>query len=717
MGGPAARFFVSCLSNAGHRQGPSRRVPGPVCPKKVLPMFSKQSLSRSFQCALLLIVASSLLSAPLAAQKRSLEAGDRWAMGWVGNPQISPEGDWTSYTVSRNDQEDDESRSRIWMIPTAGGAPIAMTAEQHSSWHPRWSPDGRYLAFLSSRDDKPTQVWVLNRLGGEAYALTDTPQSVRDFVWSPDGSSLALVLQDLEPGHAEALAAGEEWESKTRPWVIDRIHFKQDYVGYLDRRRTHIYRFDLKDRQLRQLTTGDFDDSAPAWSPDGTQLVFVSQRADKEPDLSENTDLFIVPATPPETGFTEPTRITSNPGSDFAPAWSPDGQSLVYNTTLNPETLYYETQHMAVHHLPTGESRVLSLGIDRWIYNPSFSHDGASLLFMLETSGEQQLARMPLQGGDAEILVQGRNVVQAFDSGPGGELVARIGRPQSPPELFRLDTVALEPLTEVNKALLEGLTLGEVREITVTSPDGTAIESFVILPPGFSEKDAHAAILNVHGGPQMQYDWSFDFESQLLAAQGYVMILPNPRGSTGYGYDFCLAIWQDWGGIDYVDVMAAVDGVVDLGWADPERLGVMGWSYGGMMTNHVITKTDRFKAAATGASATLYVANYGHDQYVAWWEQEMGSPWTAEGRAMFERLSPFNRLDQVTTPTLVVGGQNDWNVPILNSEQLYLVLKLRGIDTQLIVYPDEFHGIDTPSMEQDLFGRYIDWFGKYLGEE
>ncbi len=262
--------------------------------------------------------------------------------------------------------------------------------------------------------------------------------------------------------------------------------------------------------------------------------------------------------------------------------------------------------------------------------------------------------------------------------------------------------------------VLAGLQLGEVREMTVISPDGTPIETFVILPPGFDEEDSYPAILNIHGGPQAQYDWAFDFESQLLAAQGYVMILPNPRGSTGYGYEFCLAIWRDWGGIDYQDVMAAVDGVVELGWADPERLGVMGWSYGGMLTNHIITRTDRFRAAATGASATLYVGNYGHDEYIAWWEQELGQPWDPEARARFERLSPFNRLDQVTTPTLVVGGEIDWNVPIINSEQLYLVLKRRGIDTQLIVYPDQYHGIDTPSLEQDLYGRYIDWFGKYL---
>jgi len=662
---------------------------------------------------LILCVALPGQGALWAQERRSLETADRWLLSSVGNPVVSPEGDWIAYTVSRNDPAADDTHSRIWMVAVAGGEPLAMTAAALSSWQPRWSPDGRYLAFLSARDGNPTQVWALNRLGGEAVALTNTPQSVSEFAWSPDGRSLALVLQDLEPGHAAALASGEEWTPKPKPWVIDREHFKQDYVGYLDRRRTHIYRFDLDDRELHQLTDGDFDDNEPAWSPDGSQLVFVSKRVEL-PDLSTNTDLFLVPAEPLQEGVHEPRRLTVNPGSEFAPAWSPDGRYLAHNTTLNPETLFYETQHLAVTEVATGDTRVLTTAIDRWVLDPQFSADGQSVMFMLEDSGEQHLARLPAAGGELERLITGQDVVYGFDQAPDGSVAVRLARPQSPSELYLLSEGELQPRTQVNRAVLAGLQLGEVREITVTSPDGTPIETFVILPPGFDESKRYPAILNIHGGPQSQWDWSFEFESQLLAAQGYVMILPNPRGSTGQGYDFTVAIWQDWGGIDFDDVMAAVDAVVELGWADPGRLGVMGWSYGGMLTNHVITKTDRFAAAATGASATLYVAGYGHDEYVAWYEQELGQPWKPEARAIYERLSPFNRLDQVTTPTLVVGGQLDWNVPIINSEQLYLVLKRRGIDTQLIVYPDQYHGIDTPSLEQDLFGRYIDWFGKYL---
>jgi dipeptidyl aminopeptidase/acylaminoacyl peptidase len=253
-----------------------------------------------------------------------------------------------------------------------------------------------------------------------------------------------------------------------------------------------------------------------------------------------------------------------------------------------------------------------------------------------------------------------------------------------------------------------------VKKVAFDSADGTRIEGFVILPAGYVEGRRYPAILDIHGGPQLQYDYAFQFEGQLYAANGYVVIHPNPRGSTGYGQAFCHAIWQDWGGPDFEDVMAAVDDAVARGWADPDRLGVTGWSYGGILTNHVITKTDRFQAAISGASEVLYVVNYGHDHYQRWWMQELGPPWQPEARAIYERMSPFNRVERITTPTLVMGGEEDWNVPIINSEQLYLALKQLGVETQLVVYPGEYHGIARPSYRKDQYQRYLDWLGRFL---
>jgi dipeptidyl aminopeptidase/acylaminoacyl peptidase len=348
------------------------------------------------------------------------------------------------------------------------------------------------------------------------------------------------------------------------------------------------------------------------------------------------------------------------------------------------------------------------------VFQPRFAPEGRHIWFLLEDSGEQSLARIKTSGGKADRVVRGEDVVKQFHVGRRGEVAALISRPHLPPEVFVVEGGKLEQKTFTNRDVLDGITLGAVKKVAFKSSDGTAIEGFAILPAAYVEGKRYPAILDIHGGPQSQYDYSFSFEAQLYAAQGYVVIHPNPRGSTGYGQAFCLAIWQDWGGPDFDDVMAAVDDAIARGWADPERLGVTGWSYGGMLTDHVITKTDRFKAAITGASEVLYVANYGHDEYQRWWELELGLPWEPEARAIYERLSPFNRVDRIVTPTLILGGEEDWNVPIINSEQLYQALKRLGVETQLVVYPGEYHSIARPSYRKDLYERYLNWFGRFL---
>lgn len=638
----------------------------------------------------------------------------------VSDPQFSPEGDWIAYTVSQDDAEKDESRSRIWMVPTKGGDAIAMTAADQSSSSPRWSPDGKYLAFLSSRDagekGGTTQVYRLARHGGEAEVLTETPQSVNSFAWSPDSQSLLLELQDATK--AELAAADDDPNNDDEappPVVVDRQQFKVDYVGYLDRRRTHIYRLDLPSKQLSQLTFGDFDASEAAWSPDGSRIAFTSNRSD-DADANYNTDIWVIPSVPATTPHT-PLQITRNPGADASPAWSPDGKSIAHTSITDVAASLYATQHLAVSAADGSGSQVLTTELDRMIFQPRFAPDGRHVWFLLEDSGEQALATIPVnssaRGGKIQRLVQGENVSWDFQFGPKGQVAVLISQPHLPSEVFLLDDRKLNQLSFSNR-WLEELQLGEVIKSQYASKDGTPIEGFIIKPVDFEEGKKYPVILDIHGGPQMQYDWGFHFEAQLYAAQGWLVVHPNPRGSTGYGQEFCLGIWQDWGGVDYEDVMAGVDDAINRGWGDPEQMGVTGWSYGGMMTNHVITKTDRFDAAISGASATLYVVNYGHDQYQRWWEQELGQPWQPEAREMYERISPFNQLDRVKTPTLILGGEIDWNVPIINSEQLYLALKRLGVETQLVVYPDEYHGIARPSYKQDLYRRYIDWLEKYL---
>ena len=339
------------------------------------------------------------------------------------------------------------------------------------------------------------------------------------------------------------------------------------------------------------------------------------------------------------------------------------------------------------------------------------------MLVITEERGEQKLVAVNVVDGSSERLIEGEDTVIEFDVSVDGDIVTLITRPDLPDELFVLSDGALSALSTINKDVMDAVATGVMQKFSYASADGTALDSFVTFPPDYKKGRKYPGLLMIHGGPQAQYDHRFDFEAQLLASAGYVVVMPNPRGSWGYGQAFSTAIYQDWGGIDYEDVVAAMDHAVGEGWVDADRMGVFGWSYGGMLTNHVITKTDRFKAAVTGASSTLYVVNFGHDQYQRWWRYELGLPWKPESRQLYDKLSPFNRVENVTTPTLILGGKEDWNVPIINSEQLYFALKMLGVPTELVVYPDEFHGIDTPSHAKDRYERYLVWFGRYLKGE
>jgi dipeptidyl aminopeptidase/acylaminoacyl peptidase len=312
-------------------------------------------------------------------------------------------------------------------------------------------------------------------------------------------------------------------------------------------------------------------------------------------------------------------------------------------------------------------------------------------------------------------VIGGPRVVDAFSIDPNGAVAALVGEPLLPEEVFLLEGEDLRQMTKHNKEFFSQIQLGGVEKIRFPSRDGTEIEAFVIKPPGFEESSRYPTLLSLHGGPVEQFDFRFTFEEQLMAANGYVVVMPNPRGSSGYGQAFSLGIWQSWGEKDTEDVLAGIDYVIQRGYADPERLGVFGWSYGGILTNYVITKTDRFKGAVTGASETLYIANYGHDQYQRWWELELGLPW--ENRELWERISPFNNVEKIVTPTLIMGGEIDWNVPINNSELLYQALRRLGRTTQLVVYPDEYHEISRPIFIKDVYQRHLDWFAKYVKGE
>jgi len=651
-----------------------------------------------------------LLSAAAPAQDgRVLEAEDLFNLKAVGSPMISPDGGWVAYTVRTTSLEEDSSETRIWMASTADDTVLPMTGEGTSASNPQWSPDGRHLGFLAARNDGETQVWALDRRGGEARQLSHVEQGVDDYAWSPDGSRLVLVVRDPEEPKEDAA------EDEDRPWVIDRLQFKRDYAGYLDRRRTHLYVQDVDpggEPEAAQITSGDYDDSDPAWSPDGRLIAFVSNRGE-EPDANDNSDIWVVAADNPDAGATL-LRITDNPGADRAPAWSPDGQFIAHTSVIEPEIIWYAIDHLAVSPATGGPARVLTESLDRNINSPRFSPDGGEILFALEDSGERHLASVDLGGGNFQRLIEGPLSLRGWSQSGDGQIASLVSEPHLPAEVFLGTGGGRRQLSSANRDWLGELRLAEVENVEFDSRDGTEIEGFMFKPPGFDESFQYPTLLRIHGGPVAQYDFAFNFEAQLFAANGYVVVMTNPRGSSGYGRDFAHAIWADWGARDFEDVMAGVDYAIEQGYADPGRLGVGGWSYGGILTNYVITKSTRFQAAISGASMVLYRANYGHDHYQYEWEMEVGLPW--ENAEAWERISPFNDVANVVTPTLILGGEHDWNVPIQNSEQLYQALRRLGVETELVVYPNEHHGIRKPAFQLDRLERYLAWYGKYVKE-
>ena len=676
----------------------------------------------------LLVAFVTMLSIPLAGQsKRPLQSDDIFEVKTVADPRISADGAWVAYTVSQMDRKDDTSDTDIYMIPTvaslrqgqADGA-IRLTSSKKPETSPRWSPDGRSLAFLSSRDGKKTQVYLLDRRGGDAQVLTDYKTGVASFAWAPDSSRLAIVVSDPDPNDSEAEkddASGQA--KKPKPHVITRLQFMRDGEGYLTDVKRHIHVFDTATKKEFEVAHDRWDDGAPVWSPDGTLIAFSANRTDN-PDANDNTDVFVVEAR----AGAKPRALTTSPGSDGSPAFSPDGKSIAYVQGGDSKDIWYATNNVAVIAVSGGTPRVLTPNVDRNIRSPQFTPDGTKVLFLLEEGGNVHLASVPAGGGPIDRLLNGERDLTSYDVAKSGDIVYLDSQSQRPGEIFFVarafqarDRVADSPapqptrLTHVNDDFLSKIALGTVERYKAKSADGTMIDAYLTRPPNVPAGKL-PTILRIHGGPVSQYSTGFNLEWQILAAKGFAVVAANPRGSSGYGRDFSRAIWADWGNKDYDDVMAAVDTAVAMDVADPDRLGVGGWSYGGILTDHVISKTTRFKAAISGASEFNYLANYGNDHYQRQWEAELGLPWQQPEAWM--RISPFFRMDKIVTPTLVLGGDQDMNVPILGGQQLYQGLKRLGRDAELIVYPGENHGLRRPSFLKDRYDRYIAWYEKYL---
>jgi dipeptidyl aminopeptidase/acylaminoacyl peptidase len=663
-----------------------------------------------------LVALALITAAPSAAQtaKRPLNVDDIFNVRDVRDPQRSPDGKWVAYVMSRAIKDTDKNDTDVWMTSWDGEQHVQLTSSAEGESAPRWSPDNRYLAFLSSRQGaKHAQLWLLNRAGGEAVKVTDLKGSISEYSWSPDGKSIALVVEEPDPRDAEAekqKEAAKDGPAKTpKPIVIDRYYFKADGDGYLRGERSHLYLFDVASRKAEPLTPGTFNERAPSWSPDSKQIAFVSERGESDLDRVESDDIYVIEA---RTGA-QPRAITQTTVEESRPVWSPDGKTIAF--TFGDELKYsaYSQPRLALVPAAGGTPKLLTDTLDRPVRSHLFTRDGAALAFVIVDDRSQHPARVPVQGGRIEKMVTGQRVVGSLSEGADGAFAVLAATATEPAEVHALENGKLRKLTHHNDEWLKGVQLGTTEEFTSISKDGTEVHGLLVKPATYQQGRPYPTLLRIHGGPNGQDEHAFSFEREFFAANGYVVVAVNYRGSNGRGAAFQKAIFADWGNKEVVDLLGAMDHVQKIGLADPQRLGIGGLSYGGILTNYTIATDGRFKAATSGAGSSNQISMYGTDMYITQYETELGPPWKSP-EAWMKVSYPFFHADRIKTPTLFLGGEKDFNVPILGGEQMYQALKSLNVDTQLVIYPNQFHGIRVPSYRRDLLERYLAWYDKYL---
>jgi dipeptidyl aminopeptidase/acylaminoacyl peptidase len=658
-------------------------------------------------------------------ERRAITFHDLISMERVSDPQISPDGNWIAYSVATPNLEANKISRDVWIVPTTGGEPRQLT-RGGSDERPRWSPDGKKIAFLSSRNGAPQVYWIALD-GGEATRLTSLTTGADYELWSPDGKWVAFVSSVYPDCKTDACNAGRDADrekSKVKARIYEKLLYRH-WTEWWDGKRSHLFVTSMDGKTIRDLMPGaDYDvppfnlgePEAIAFSPDGQELCFTAN-TDKDEALSTNGDLFAVPVS----GATEPKRITSNPGDDWGPAYSPDGKWIAYRAQMQPG---YESDRwrLMLYDRRNGKQIDLTENVDRSVGALAWSADSKTIYFQTDEKAEMPIYSMAAATGATPSIILGNSYNAEFNvSKDGHTLVFTRMSLTMPPEVFvaNSDGTEIRQLTHHNGALLAQLDLPAVEPFWFEGAEGAQVEGLLLRPPQFDPSKKYPVLLLIHGGPQGAWgdDWGYRWNQQVMAAPGYVVLMINPRGSYGYGQKFTAEISQDWGGKVYEDLMKGLDAAIaKYPFIDGSRAAAAGGSYGGYMVNWIATHTGRFKCLISHAGPFDAVSMYGatEELWFEEWEQG-GTPWS--NPELYRKWSPSESagaLGKYKTPTLVVGGELDFRVPYTQDLEFFTALQRQGVPSKLLLYPDEGHWVLKPQNSELWYKTFLDWLEQYL---
>lgn len=658
-----------------------------------------------------------------ASGGRTITNDDLFALRVIGEFQVSPDGSRVVFVVTRTDTEQDRTVSNLWLVETAGGASRQLTTAYANDSAPRWSPDGRTVAFVSDREERK-ELWLIPADVGEARRLTHGSSDVSSPAWSPDGERLVYVTKSDRPANDDPTHAPKEG-SDVR--VITQLGYKMDGEGFWDGRYKHLFTASITGGEATQLTDGPWNDAQPAWSPDGSRIAFISRRT-PDREWTNVSDLYTIPA---DGGAV--TQLTKSVGPVAAPAWSPDGKRLAFvghdqPVETGPTTQDWVWTVPADGGTPTALTRdydrsatggvMGDLGAGNGQYPIQWTPNGTGILFVTEDRGTAMVARVAMTGGVGIVLGGDRNC--AGFHAANTTLVAVVSSMTLPGDLFvaNLDGTHERRLTEINKEALAGIILPEPERVRVPIGDGIEMDGWMLHPPDFDASRQYPLILDIHGGPRGQYGSSFMHSFHRYAAEGYVVAYFNPRGSTGYGQAFTSALTGNWGDVDVHDVMAGLEYVLQRPYLSAERVGITGGSYGGYLMNFLIgAYPDRWKAGVTERSTLSRISSYGTSDMI--WRSldwEFNGPYW-ENRDSYWDRSPIAHVEKITTPLLIIHSENDHRCTISEAEQLFTVLRRLRRDVAFVRFPNESHGLSRsgkPTHRRERLERIVGWFDKYL---